>query len=168
MNLSCFLCYLFFFISCQSQNKEQSPVDTASNKEYKTVKEIPPPEGFQRVAVSENTFADWLRSIHLKQDNHVYLYDGTLKKDQSAQFAVLDIPVGNKNLQQCADAVIRLRAEYLFTKKRFNEIMFSDDNGKEYKWTHRTTGRNLKNIWKLFLAGVVQLHWKNNSNLYQS
>ena len=134
MNLSYLLCYLFFFISCQSQNKEQILVDTPGNKEYKTVKEIPSPEGFHRMAVDENTFAGWLRNIHLKQDKHVYLFDGTLKKKQSAQFAVLNIPIGKKNLQQCADAVIRLRAEYLFAQKRYDEIIFTDNNGKEYKW----------------------------------
>jgi hypothetical protein len=134
MNRSCFLCCLLILASCQLQNKEQAPVDIPDNKDYKAVKEIPPPEGFQRVAVSKTTFGYWLRNIHLKQDKHVYLYDGTLKKRQSAQFAVLDISVGEKNLQQCADAVIRLRAEYLFSQKRYNEIVFADNNGKEYKW----------------------------------
>ena len=134
MNLTYFLCYLFLFISCQIQNEKQAPVDTPVNKEYKTVQEIPPPEGFQRVNAEENTFTGWLRNISLKQDKHVYLYDGALKKNQSAQFAVLAIPVGNKNLQQCADAVIRLRADYLFAQKRYNEIVFTDNNDKEYKW----------------------------------
>ena len=134
MNLAYLLCYLFLFISCQSQNKNQPLVDTTINKEYKTVKDIPPPEGFQRVNADENTFADWLRNIALKQDKLVYLYDGTLKKNQSAQFAVLSIPVGDKNLQQCADAVIRLRAEFLFAQKKYNEIVFADNDEKEYKW----------------------------------
>jgi Domain of unknown function (4846) len=134
MNRSYFLCCLFFFISCQSQNKEQAPFETTLNKEYKSVQEIPQPEGFHRVSADENTFGGWLRNIHLKQDKHVYLYDGTLKKRQSAQFAVMDIPIGDKNLQQCADAVIRLRAEYLFAQKRYDEIVFADNDGKEYKW----------------------------------
>ena len=51
-----------------------------------------------------------------------------------AQFAVLDIPVGKKDLQQCADAVMRLRAEYLFEQKRYPEIVFTDNNGKPYEW----------------------------------
>jgi len=35
---------------------------------------------------------------------------------------VLDVRVGNKNLQQCADAIMRLRAEYLFQQQWYNAI----------------------------------------------
>jgi hypothetical protein len=59
---------------------------------------------------------------------------GHAKRNQSAQFAVLDISVGNKDLQQCADAVMRLRAEYLFAQKRYTDIAFMDYNGKWYHW----------------------------------
>ena len=64
----------------------------------------------------------------------MFLYNGDLKPNQSAQFAVLDIPVGKKDLQQCADAIMRLRAQYLFDHKRFAEISFSDNNGKKYEY----------------------------------
>jgi len=46
---------------------------------------------------------------------------------------VLDVPVGNKNLQQCADAVMRLRAEYLYQQKRIPDIDFSDNNHVHYR-----------------------------------
>ncbi|MBC7937142.1 MAG: hypothetical protein H7Y86_17485, partial [Rhizobacter sp.] len=63
----------------------------------------------------------------------VYLYDGSVKPNQSAQFAVLDISVGNKDLQQCADAVMRLRAEYFFSLQQFSNIIFTDNDGGIYK-----------------------------------
>lgn len=102
---------------------------------YDTIAAIPPPSGYERIKAEPGSFGEWLRSIALKKDNQVYLYNGTLKRNQSAQFAVINIPVGDKDLQQCADAVMRLRAEYLFSKKRYNEIEFRDNNNKSYKWT---------------------------------
>ena len=96
---------------------------------------IVPPPGYKRIDVARHSFGDWLRTISLKKDKHVYLYNGSLKRNQSAQFAVLDISVGNKDLQQCADALMRLRAEYLFSQKRFSEIEFKDNANKSYKWT---------------------------------
>jgi hypothetical protein len=101
---------------------------------YKTASDIEPPAGYKRMDISETSFGVWLRSIAIKKDNHVYLYNGELKENQSAQFAVLDISVGKKDLQQCADAVMRLRAEYLFSQNRYAEIEFRDNNGKAYTW----------------------------------
>ena len=128
--------FIALIFSCNFQNSDDNKSSNEfSNTEIISVNEIPLPAGFHRPDTNKHTFTSWLCSIKLKKDNQVHLYDGTLKKNQSAQFAVLDIPVGNKNLQQCADAVIRLRAEYLFAEKRFNEIRFTDNNKKEYAWT---------------------------------
>jgi hypothetical protein len=64
----------------------------------------------------------------------VYLFNGSLKSNQAAQFAVLDLPIGKTDLQQCADVVMRLRAEYLFSQGRYDEIEFKDNNATSYKW----------------------------------
>jgi hypothetical protein len=56
------------------------------------------------------------------------------KKNQSAQFAVIDLPIGSKNLQQCADVCMRLRADYLRAAGRENEIVFLDNASKAYKY----------------------------------
>jgi hypothetical protein len=104
---------------------------------FNAVGAIPVPDGFERVSAQSNSFAAWLRTIKLKKDNHVYLYNGLLKRNQDAQFAVLDLSVGKKDLQQCADAVMRLRAEYLFAEKKF-----ADNAGKEYKWEGKDNRKN--------------------------
>ncbi len=67
-----------------------------------------------------------------KKDKTVYLFNGQLKGNQDAQYAVLDIPVGRKDLQQCADAVMRIRASWLYSQGRFEEIRFADNNRRMY------------------------------------
>jgi len=88
------------------------------------------PDGFQRISLKEGSFGAWLRNLPLKtEDNTVYLFDGRKKRNQRAQFAVVDIDVGTRNLQQCADAVMRLRAEYLFSRELYSEIVFKFTSG---------------------------------------
>lgn len=99
---------------------------------FKTIASIPAPEAYYRVSAQRSSFTEWLRNISLKQDKTVYLYNGELKRNQSAQFAVLDISVGNTDLQQCADAAMRLRAEYQFAQKTFDQISFTDNEGTVY------------------------------------
>lgn len=105
--------------------------------QYKSIMDIPTPAGYQRLETSPGSIGSWLRKIQLKKNKTVYCWDRSLKKNQSVQFAVLDIPLiplGKKDLQQCADAIMRVRAEYLFAQQRFSEIVFTDNAGKVYDW----------------------------------
>lgn len=88
------------------------------------------PHGYQRAAVESGSFAYWLRHLPLKsRTTLVYLYNGTMKPNQKAHVAVVDIDTGRRDLQQCADAVIRLRAEYLYSQKDFPGIHFNFTSG---------------------------------------
>lgn len=95
----------------------------------RTVADIPLPAGYTRITQEQHSFGEWLRNCTLKAGKTVYLYNGTPKKNQQAQYAVLDIPVGQRDLQQCADAVIRLRAEYLYKSGRTDAITFRATDG---------------------------------------
>nr|WP_262904736.1 DUF4846 domain-containing protein [Hymenobacter lucidus] len=76
-----------------------------------------PPAGTVRVAVAAGSFGAWLRTLPLlPAGSAVHLYNGQLKTPQNVHAAVLRIDVGSRDLQQCADAVIRLRGEYLFSQ----------------------------------------------------
>jgi hypothetical protein len=99
---------------------------------YRQIGEIPEPEGYTRATTAPGTFGYWLRHAPLKKDQTVYLYNGQRKPNQSAQFAVLDISVGKQDLQQCADAVMRLRAEYLYDQGAYDKIIFWDNEGRAY------------------------------------
>jgi hypothetical protein len=100
---------------------------------------IAPPPGFERESLTPGSFAEWLRNLPLKKGRpEVRLYDGRLKSNQDAHVAVVDIDTGPRDLQQCADAVIRLRAEYLFSRKDFADIHFnftSGDAAHFVKWS---------------------------------
>ena len=132
---------ILFIFSCSQTNSQNSNTETEikqdetkaevkilsqEKSEYKIIKDIPAPEGFQRIVVDSNSYADYLRNLPIKQENNiVYLFNGQKKYNQTAQFAVIDIDVGTRDLQQCADAVMRLRGEYLFDNQRYNEIHFN-------------------------------------------
>jgi hypothetical protein len=93
---------------------------------------IPPPAGFERTAVAAGLFADWLRHLPLKPPGTaVHLYNGKQKGNQDVHHAVVDIDTGSKDLQQCADAVIRLRAEYLYSRGETAAIHFKFTSGDE-------------------------------------
>lgn len=96
---------------------------------------IPAPAGYKRLPAPEGSFATWLRGLPLKPGRpDVLLYNGEPKGYQGAQHAVLDMDVGDKDLQQCADAVMRLRAEYLFSRKDFESIHFNFTSGDKCDW----------------------------------
>jgi len=84
---------------------------------------------FKRVQLQEHSFGAFLRQFPLlEHGSDVFYFDGR-KKKKDVHEAVFDIDVGTKDLQQCADAVVRLYAEYLFSEKRFEEIGFHFTNG---------------------------------------
>lgn len=97
------------------------------------VLDIKPPEGFRRTGLTGPGFGYWLRQLPLATDPVVYLYNGNPKTNQQAHVAVLDVPVGKRDLQQCADACMRLRAEFLLSSGRYHDIVFMDNAGRAYR-----------------------------------
>jgi hypothetical protein len=88
------------------------------------------PEGYIKTLAVCGSFADWLRHLPLKEDGAtVFLYDGRPKGNQAAHRGIIDIDVGDKDLQQCADAIMRLRAEYLYSRNLYDKIEFNFTSG---------------------------------------
>jgi hypothetical protein len=57
---------------------------------------------------------------------------------------VLDIPVGDKDLQQCADAIIRLRAEYFFSIGSIDSIHFRATDGIDLSFAKWVNGERYR------------------------
>lgn len=112
-----------------------------------------PPPGFKRSKLDSNSFAFYLSHLPLKPAKaKVTFYNGDTKSKQVHE-AVVDMRLGNKNLQQCADAVIRLRAEYFFARKEYHKISFALTNGFDVdylKWMqgYRVVVKDDKTSWK--------------------
>jgi hypothetical protein len=102
---------------------------------------IAPPAGFERAVAPAESFGAWLRGLPLKEGRPpVFLHDGRKKGNQDAHWAVVDIDAGARDLQQCADAVMRLRAEYLFAQRRLDEIGFRFTSGDPAPYTRWAAG----------------------------
>ncbi len=110
-----------------------------------------PPPGTRRAPLAPGSFGAWLRGLPLLPAGaEVHLFDGRRKARQDVHAAVVDLDVGARDLQQCADAVMRLRAEYLFAAGRFADIRFHPDPGKPraLAWT----GGAKRDGWARFLV----------------
>ena len=106
---------------------------------------IAPPTGYVREACSDHSFTGYLRNLPLMpKGSKVMLYNGKEKSNQSAAYAVIDMEIGNRDLQQCADAVMRLRAEYLWKHKRYGEIKFNFTNGFPAGYKKWAEGNRIK------------------------
>lgn len=106
------------------------------NIDKNTVRErFPSPEGYEWIEESPGSFGYFIENFPLKPyGSPILKYDGTPISTQHLHEAVFDLDMGSKNLQQCADAVIRLRAEYLFRNKKSDEIRFHFTNGDLATW----------------------------------
>ncbi|MFT6747217.1 MAG: hypothetical protein ACJAZ2_001565 [Glaciecola sp.] len=134
-NLLGILCVLIV-TSCQSQLIDTS--GTTVETRFKV------PEGFVRVEAKANSYAKYLRSLPLKKHGSlVKHYDGTTKRNNNVYAAVVDLKIGKRDLHQCADAVMRLRAEHLWKQKKYSQIHFNFMNGFNADYNSWRAGKRI-------------------------
>ena len=127
-------------LTITTDTEELSPEDEKLiNEDGMTLESrISVPSGYQRTEVEEGSLGDFLHQYPMKAyGSKVHLFDGSEKYNQSAHISVFDLPIENYDLQQCADSVIRMYAEYFWNTKQYERIAFHYTSGflAEYpKW----------------------------------
>ena len=121
-----------------------SIVETPSliNKESLTINtRVNIPSGYKRVDYTKGSFEEYLRNYKLKPfGSKIINYDDSEYFWQRGHVGVLEIPVPKNGLQQCADALIRIRSEYLWDNNRKDEIGFKFTSGHYCSWTKYSEG----------------------------
>lgn len=95
-----------------------------------------PLENYKRVEVEEDSFEEFLRNQKLKPYGaKVLYYDGREKPSKGVYDSVIDVEIGSRDLHQCADAIMLLRGEYLYSIGDYEKINFNFVSGfkAEYK-----------------------------------
>jgi len=99
------------------------------------------PEGYKRVIYPKGSFEDYLRNYKLKPfGSKIINYDDSEYYWQGGHIGILEIPVPKNGLQQCADALIRIRSEYLWDTNRKHEIGFKFTSGHYCSWIKYAEG----------------------------
>lgn len=112
------------------------------NKDSITIKSrVNIPNGYKRAIYKKGSFQEYLRNYTLKSFGaKIINYDDTEYFWQNGHIGILDIPVPKNGLQQCADALIRIRSEYLWDKDRKAEIGFNFTSGHYCSWKQYADG----------------------------
>lgn len=125
--------FLLFEINCFTQIIDSSATTIQTR--------FSPPDGFVRQ--KQTGFSNYLRHLPLKSTAaKVHYYNGQ-EKSNNVYAAVIDIDVGTRDLQQCADAIMRLRAEYLYSIKDYHKIHFNFTNGFRCNYSEWMKGKRI-------------------------
>ena len=127
----------------EQKNTEKSELINSSGKTLET--RILAPKGYNRETATANSLASFIRNYPMKDDgSEVLLYNGTPKGNQTAHVAVFKLPIENYDLQQCADSVMRMYAEYFWNTKQYDKISFHFVSGFEAKYSKWIQGYRIK------------------------
>jgi hypothetical protein len=140
------LIFLFFFLfisfsGCAHKDSERAESILPDPNGVSIFERFPAPKGYQKQMNSNGSWAAFLQQYPLlKSGSPILDYKGNAISDQKNHSAVLKIDIGNRDLQQCADAVIRLRAEYLWEINKKEDISFNFTSGHAYPWRDYAAG----------------------------
>ena len=124
------------------------------NKQGVTILErFSPPNDYVRINYKDGSFQQFIRMFPLKPfGSPVRLYNGNIKQN-NVHVSIFDMELLNEDLIQCADAIMKLRAEYLYKTNRYNDISFTITNGMVVPFLKFSEGYRVivdgnKSVWK--------------------
>ncbi len=156
---------IIFTISCEGYSNKKNDSSNIKQKttlqdslENKIATRFDAPNDYTRSTLKFNSFGHYLRNLPLKSINEkVRYFNGNTKQAQNVYCGVVDLEIGNKNLHQCADAIIRLKAEYHWHQKEYDQIHFNFTNGFRVDYTEWMKGR------RMIIEGN-NTYWNNHMN----
>lgn len=107
---------------------------------------FPNPPGYVRVPVTPGSFAEWLRGLPLAAPGTPVLShagDTVFAGDDAYVAGVVAIDVGAGDLQQSADAVIRLNGEWLWSTDQLNAISYKSTTKLDMPFSRWAKGQRL-------------------------
>ena len=119
--------------------KYPAPVDSLEIR-------FPTPPGYVRIAVESGSFAEWLRGLPLAAPGTPVLNhngDVVYPGDDPYVAAVVAIDVGAGDLQQSADAVIRLHSEWLWASDQPGAISYKSTTKLDMPFSRWAKGQRL-------------------------
>lgn len=144
-----------FLLSCTGQTngqpRQNSPETLDEQSRNEKPQRLAPPHGYKKVKLPEGSFASFLRHLPLKKaGSDLHYYNGSVKQ-HSYDGAVVDVDFGHGAADQCADAVIYLRAVWLWRTKQYDKIHFNFTNGFRADYVRWAKGERIhidKHTWK--------------------
>lgn len=97
---------------------------------------------YERVPVDSGSFAAFLRSLPLMPEGTpLRRFDGSRVLLSAYAGAIIDLDVGERDLQQCADTLIRLFAEYQLSSGAAETLSFNFTSGDTFAYRTFLAGR---------------------------
>ncbi len=130
-------CIAWLSVRDRPQNKEYLNKDLSENNNESGLNNIidpngtnvqtrfKTPDGYTRFEEDDTSFAEFVRNYPLYPDKSlVYLYNKEPKARQDVHAAVFKMDLSDRDLQQCADSVMRMYAEYYWNTHQYDKIGF--------------------------------------------